>query len=460
MRNKLVEQPELRFAGPRLKLTQEFYAKYDRISRILDDNRAILDLVHADLVAHEGEGDPSRFRYASDVVLRISVCQLVEGLSLRQTIVRIDTCDALRDFTRIESGAMIDYSTFCRLRNAISPETWCQMNLALAYYAVEKRAITGTSLRLDTTAVETNIHWPTDSTLLLDLYRSAKRFLDQIKDLEPSLMWGRRFHLGAVRKLTLRITRTGARKGSSSDTLKALYKRLIGHVDQILSTASQATNELRRSRRHPNTEAQRKALAERMDSLQAIGAQVLSQARRRVLQGESVPNDEKIFSIFEPHTELLKRGKAGKPIEFGHMIQIQQVDEKFVTDYTVFERKPAEPALLEDALASHRELFGANPSRLAADKGYYERDIIEELREKIDVVSIAKKGKRTAQETEEEHDPIFRHAQRFRAGVEGTISYLKRVLGLARCLCKGWKNYQSTIGASIFAHNLLILARS
>ena len=124
LRNKIVEQPELRFTAPRLKLTQEFYAKYDRISRILDDNRGILDLVHADLVAHAGEGDPGRFRYASDVVLRVGVCQLVEGLSLRQTIVRIDTCEALRDFTRIESGTMIDYSTFCRLRNAISPKTW------------------------------------------------------------------------------------------------------------------------------------------------------------------------------------------------------------------------------------------------------------------------------------------------------------------------------------------------
>jgi len=458
MRNKLVEQPELRFVAPRLKLTQEFYAKYDRISRILDDNRAILDLVHADLVAHEGEGDPARFRYASDVVLRVGVCQLVEGLSLRQTIVRIDTCDALRDFTRIESGAMIDYSTFCRLRNAISPETWRQMNLALARYAVQEQAITGTSLRLDTTAVETNIHWPTDSTLLLDLYRSVKRCLDRVRDLEAPLLQGRRFHLNAVRKLALRITRKGGRKGTSADTLKPLYKRLIGHVEQILSTASELATELRRSS-HPDTHARRKALADRISSLETVAAQVLSQARRRVLQGESVPNDEKIFSIFEPHTELLKRGKAGKPIEFGHMIQIQQVDEKFVTDYTVFQRKPAEPALLQDALASHRALFGKKPSRLAADKGYYDGAIIEQLRHKLDVVSIAKKGKRTTEETQREHDPIFRHAQRFRAGVEGTISYLKRALGLARCLCKGWENYQSTVGASIFAHNLLILAR-
>jgi len=458
LRAKLVEQPELRFAGPRLKLTQEYYDKYDRISRILDENRSILDLIHADLVAHEGEGDVARFRYASDVVLRVSVCQLVEGLSLRQTIVRIDTCEALRSFTRIESGKMIDFSTFCRLRNAISPGTWAQINLVLARYAVEQEAISGTSLRLDTTAVETNIHWPTDSTLLVDLYRSTKQCLDQVRDLEASLLRDRRFHLPAVRKLALRITRKGGRKGTSTDTLKPLYKRLIGQVEQILSTASKAATRLR-SKRHPGPNAQRHALADRIDSLQAVGARVLSQARRRVLQGESVPNDEKIFSIFEPHSELLKRGKAGKPIEFGHRIQIQQVDEKFITDYTVFERKPAEPALLEDALASHRALFGEEPCRLAADKGYYDRTLVEELRKTIDVVSIAKKGKRTPKETEQEHDPIFRHAQRFRAGVEGTISYLKRALGLARCLCKGWKNYQSTIGASIFAHNLLILAR-
>jgi IS5 family transposase len=283
--------------------------------------------------------------------------------------------------------------------------------------------------------------------------------LDQIRDLDPALLRGRRFHLHAVRKLSLRITRKGGRKGTSAETLKPLYKRLIGHIEQILSTASRVTRELCR-RGNPDTHRQREAIAERVASLQQVGAQVLSQARRRVLKGESVPNHEKIFSIFESHTELLKRGKAGKPIEFGHMIQIQQVDEKFITDYAVYERKPAEPTLLDGALASHRELFGEDPSRLAADKGYYDGDIVEKLRENIGVVSIAKKGKRTAAQTEEEHDPIFRHAQRFRAGVEGTISYLKRALGLARCLCKGWKNYQSSIGASIFAHNLLILART
>ncbi len=161
----------------------------------------------------------------------------------------------------------------------------------------------------------------------------------------------------------------------------------------------------------------------------------------------------------KPHTELLKRGKAGKPIEFGHMIQIQQVKEKFITDYGVYEKKPVEPELLATALVSHRSLFGVNPSCLTADKGYFERETVDALEQQIETVSIAKKGKRTPAQTAREHDPIFRHAQRFRAGVEGTISYLKRVLGLSRCFTKGWTHYQSTIGASIFTHNLLILAR-
>jgi IS5 family transposase len=202
------------------------------------------------------------------------------------------------------------------------------------------------------------------------------------------------------------------------------------------------------------------ALIEELAHYLQMGARVMDQARRRVLLGEAVPNDEKIFSVFEPHTELLKRGKADKPIEFGHMIQIQQVEGKFITDYEAFEKKPVEHQLLEPALESHKKLFGVYPDEVAADKGYWESKVaLEKLLQKVSVVAIGKKGKRTEQETERESDPAFRHAQRFRAGVEGTISFLKRVLGLLRCFNKGWEHFTATIGATVFSHNLLILAR-
>ena len=193
---------------------------------------------------------------------------------------------------------------------------------------------------------------------------------------------------------------------------------------------------------------------------QNLGQRVLQQARRRIIDQQTVPNSEKIFSIFEPHTELLKRGKADRPIEFGHMIQIQQVEAKFITDYEVFDQKPVEYELVDPAIERHKELFGKCPEQLSADKGYYQNmDEIARLSKSIEVVAIAKKGKRTEEETERETDPAFRHAQRFRAGVEGTISFLKRVLGLFRCYNKGWEHYAATVGATVLAHNLLVLAR-
>lgn len=450
MRAKTVAQPELDFAPASLKITQEFYAKYERISRLLDENPAILDQVHADLESVAELESPGRSRYASDTVLRLCVCQVIEGLSLRETIVRVDTCGALRRFVRVDGGQMMDFSTFCRLRNAIAPESWHKTNQVLAEYAVAQGAIRGESLRLDTTAVETNIHWPTDSSLLVDVFRTIKTCLDKARKLGVALLEGRRFHLATVRKLGLRIIRKSRGKGTASGGLKSLYKRLIRQVEEILSAAGAVAKCLQKKDDR---------LADRLLEFQGLGGQVISQARRRVLHGESVANDEKLFSVFEPHTELLKRGKAGKPIEFGHMIQIQQVEEKFITAYDVFEKKPAEPALLDAALDSHRSLFGKDPERLAADKGYFEQGTVDELEERIDTVSIAKKGKRTAEQVEREHDPLFRHAQRFRAGVEGTISFLKRVLGLARCYTKGWQHFQASVGASVFTHNLLILAR-
>jgi IS5 family transposase len=233
-----------------------------------------------------------------------------------------------------------------------------------------------------------------------------------------------------------------------------------GISEWALSVAEGLVRGLETQRYGALDHATAEALVEKIVHYQELGQHVIDQARRRVLEGERVPNEEKLFSLFEPHTELLKRGKAGRPIEFGHMIQIQQVREKFITDYEAYAHRPVEHQILHHALESHRTLFGELPSQLAGDKGYYESmQRLRMLEAQIDVVSIAKKGKRTNAETERERDPLFRHAQAFRAGVEGSISFLKRVLGLWRCVNKGWEHFAATVGATIFAHNLLVLAR-
>jgi IS5 family transposase len=310
--------------------------------------------------------------------------------------------------------------------------------------------------------VETNIHWPTDSTLLWDVYRTLDRLIRQAREIDPEAVGTRRLQARRAKWLQQKITRRAAYKGRTAQQLKPLYAPLIRMVEDLFDWARSVRKELAKSRRSASVldMAKAVAIAQEIDHYIELGQRVVDQARRRVLERERVPNDEKLFSIFEPHTELLKRGKAGKDVEFGHMIQLQQVGGKFITGYDVFDKRPMEHELLEEVLKSHKELFGDYPHTLAADKGYYESmAAVERLENQVTMVSIGKKGRRTHEETEREHDPLFRLAQRFRAGVEGTISFLKRVLRLARCFNKGWEHFVSTIGQTILAHNLLVLAR-
>ena len=313
----------------------------------------------------------------------------------------------------------MDFTTLCKLKNCISPKTWKKVNEALAQYAVEESLIEGDQLRLDTTAVETNIHWPTDSSLLWDTYRVLARLIEDGRDLDPAAVGNRRLQTKKAKRLYTKISRKASKHPESQEKLKPLYQRLIELTSGICQWSEEVCEALeqgcRTGRYNMLEQAEAASIAEEIAHYRQLGLWVIEQASRRVLDGEQVPNDEKLFSIFEPHTELLKRGKAARPIEFGHMIQIQQVAGKFITDYDVFEKKPVEHELIHSVLESH--------------------DVLREM------------------------DPEFRFAQRFRAGVEGTISYLKRILGLFRCLNKGWEHYVSTVGAAVFTHNVLILTR-
>ena len=469
MRSRINNQSEFSFQPSGLQITNQYYAKYAAISLILDEHPEIIDAVHRDLAealedAAVRDGRGAKFRFTSDTILRIVICQVIEGLSLRQIIIRVDDSHFLRQFVRVYNGPMIDFTAYCKLRNCIRPETWKKVNDLLARAAVKEKLIEGEKLRVDTTAVETNIHWPTDSSLLWDTYRTLARYIERIREIDPGVVGDRRVLLGKVKKLQQKIARKASKTPQSIETLKPLYIRLFGLVENILQWSGEIAQllppKIARRLYGPLDQAAMEFCLKELLHFRTLGNQVLDQARRRIINEETVPNEEKIFSIFEPHTELLKRGKAGKPIEFGHMIQIQQVEAKFITDYEVFDRKPVEYKLLDSTIKRHKDFFGRYPDQLTADKGYYENmEQITRLGKIIGVVAINKKGKRTQEETERETDPAFRHAQRFRAGIEGTISFLKRVLGLFRCYSKGWEHYAAMVGATVLAHNLLILAR-
>ena len=164
MRRKINDQTELDFQPSNLQLTNQYYEKYEAVSATLDQAPEIIDLIHEDLKdALQGATSQDRsggnFEYTSDTVLRILICQTMEGLSLREVVIRIDDSHFLRRFVRIYTGPMMDFTTLCKLKNCISPKTWKKINAALAQYAVQETLIDGDQLRMDTTAVETNIRF-------------------------------------------------------------------------------------------------------------------------------------------------------------------------------------------------------------------------------------------------------------------------------------------------------------
>jgi len=462
MRPKFNHQVQFDFQPSPLKVTNEYYQRYEAISKILDQNPKMVEAVHTDIrepVKEELDlvSGVVQYRCCTETVLRIVLCQIIERCSLRRIIVRIDDSHFLRRFVRIHNDPMIDFTTLARLRNRIRPETWKRIHEILNQWAAGRGRISGRRLRLDTTAVETNIHWPTDSALLWDSYRVLARLLGRLRKRMRAALDNHRLHPRRVRRLYLNIARRARGQGGSTEALKPLYSKLIGHVVSLHSLVDETF--LRLPSKLITDDALR-TLVERIRHYRALSGRVVDQARRRTLDGEPVPNPQKLFSIFEPHTELLKRGKAVRDIEFGHMVQIQQVEGKFISGYDVFETKPNEALQVDRVLENHRKLFGEYPQEVSADKGYAQTgEKISALLGKVKNLAIGKAGRPTAADRRREHTSRFRLAQRFRAGVEGTISFLKRALGLARCLVKGWDHYAAAVGAALLAHNLLILAR-
>lgn len=466
MRIKLNPQEPLDFSPARLKVTRDYHQKYEAVDRILAETPKILTVFHRDVSRVLSKaGRKRRAHFTSDHLLRAILVMEIEGLPYRETVVRIDDSHFLRRFVRVYDDEVMDHSLLCKAYKAVSPATWKEMNQLLGRYAIDRELITGTNLRVDTTACETNIHYPTDSSLLWDCYRVTSRLIARVREYDAEAVGAGRLQARRVKRLMVRITRRAANKEDDRSQLERPYRALLAHVSRVLDWSRQVRTTVRERLETETYDLQvgliLTGLLSEMEGYDGLTEKVVDQASRRVLDGEKVPNSEKLFSLFEPHTELLIRGKVAKPIEFGHMILLQQVEEKFITGYQVFEHRPSDASLVDSILKSHQKTFGQLPESFTADKGFYQSmEKLRALERTIPNVSIAKKGSRTEAETAREHHPIFRALQRFRAGIEGTISALKRVFKLCRCLYRSFRTFCSSVGAHVFAHNLIVLARN
>jgi transposase, IS5 family len=191
-----------------------------------------------------------------------------------------------------------------------------------------------------------------------------------------------------------------------------------------------------------------------------LGDRVIDQARRRVLFGEQVATDEKIYSIFEPHTDLIKRGKVRTPVEFGHKVFLAESAEGLITQYEVLKGNPPDEVHVASSLQRHRQAFGRAPQLYGSDRGFFsEQNLASCKHAGVKVVCIPQRGgKRTGRREAYEKSAVFKNGQRFRAGIEGRISVLFRGRGMKRCLAEGRDRFELWVGAAVLANNLMRIA--
>ena len=452
MRTKSSNEQYFNFAGESsLKIVNEYREKYEILSTILGDNPNLLSQAHQDWAQLLSTSDEGRGGYTSEQLLRALIVMFIEGKSYRNTVVLIDNSEFLQYFVRLGLKPTMDFTFLNRAYNALRPTTIDKMNDILTGYAITEEMISSEKQRMDTTVYETNIHYPTDSSLLWDSFRTLARLVRNIQNELPQLNLRHRFHDKKVKKLATFIARNASSKSKKTQRkVKRKYAELIKRVRWIHSVGRQVCD---------------KAFAAGYDVPELshylpLVEKIVEQADKRIIKGEKVPPDEKLYSLFEEHTELIVRGKAGKPIEFGHKILIAQTGEKYIHHYKVMEKRIEDKELLVPAVEAHKEMFGGYPEVLSTDKGFYESmKQIASLEGKIPVVSISKKGRRNQAEYERETTEEFIDGQRFRAGSEGSISVLKRAFKLGKCFFKGFKNYAASVGFAVLCHNLVLLTR-
>jgi IS5 family transposase len=430
------------------KVIRDYRARYRAISQVLDDNDEILSLVHQDLLKlSEGDSTGREGDYTSENILRALIVQDKEGLPFREAVIRIGSDPFLQGFLRMRKKAVMDFTFLDKCFLAIPPETWKRVNELLGRYGVRKGAVNPKVIRADTTVVESNIHHPTDSSLLWDTWRVATRLLGQAREMLRESV-PHRFHSRKIKGLYLFITRYMPSKSASrQQEVKANFRTLIERVEWILAIAGDFCKAYRSS-----SNLELSAVALELQAYLPSMQTVVVTARRANVAGETVPASERVFSLFEPHTELIKRGRRQKPVEFGHKVLLCETAEKFITDYEVYEKQPPDCDLTQPVIERHEKLFGERPVVLAADKGFCpEASKFEKLAKLVANLAIPRR-------MQDYMDKLLASCQAFRAGIEGTISGLKRAFRWVRCFFRGFKGFARTVGLGVFCHNLIVLA--
>jgi transposase, IS5 family len=443
------------------ELPQAFEPELAQLDRLLEDD-AIFCRIKADMARRRPHSlSLGRPGTPVEVVLRLLVIKRLHGWSYEEVEHFVSDSLVLRQFCRVYLEKVPDDTTLLRWAHVIAPETLAVLNDRVVALARQLAVTGGRKLRLDSTVVETTIHYPSDSSLLADGVRVLSRVLRRVRAaLGQAAGLGKalyRTRLRSARRLVRSLHRLGRRKGeAAAQAMRQAYARLIAVARKTHTQATRVGTAL-----HARPEPLAQRLARQLDTYLPRVARAIGQAVRRVLQGETVPAGEKIVSLFEPHSQIIVRHKAGKPVEFGRKLWLEEVEGGIVSGWRLLDRPGQDAPYLLPSLAAHRERFGRPPWLVTGDRGMFSPENERQAKAAgVRRVVLPAVGTSTPERSGIETQRWFRRGFRFRAGIEGRISVLQRCYGLDRCRDHGEDGMGRWIGWGIVAGNLERIART
>jgi IS5 family transposase len=422
------------------------------ISEILDATPKMLDLVYADLT-RVSRKDTGREGMTAEQVLRCVVLKQYRNLSYEELAFHLEDSKSFRAFARLEMGQYPSSSSLQENIKPLSEETWEAVHQCLMQFAQEAGIESGRKVRIDSTVVESNIHDPSDSTLLWDGIRIITRWLEEGHTLAPRPDYRYRDHCRVAKKRLMVVL--NAKK--EEDRISA-YRDMTHYAGKVVGYAKEAI---------PVLEAYRATdlgdmlvamnLATQLKRAVGLMEKVISQTERRVFRNEKVPVADKVVSFFEDHTDIIV--KKRRDTQFGHKIFLTGGKSNLILDCLIARGNPADSEQYVPMLERHKEIFSKMPRQVSADGGFASKENLAAAKglEVKDAVFAKKRGLSVIDMAKSAW--VYKKLRNFRAGIEANISTLKRAFGLDRCNWKGWEGFRRYVWSSIFAYNLQVIAR-
>ena len=430
----------------------------EKIDRYLEDE-TLYRLIKNDLSKRWPKTEETgRHSTPVEVVLRMLVVKRLYGYSYDETVERVRDSLSLRRFCRVYLNKVPVDTTLIRWANLIQPKTLVKFNERIMQLAVARKVTNGRKLRTDGTVVESNIHPPSDNRLLADGVRVLARTVVRARQLvkhvvqEPFEDFTQQ-----TKQLARQIGETLRKKTEAAKTAgRQQYEDLLEMTRKTMESARHIQKQL-----HQHREQQAKRLQKILETFLPRTQQVIDQTTRRILQGEQVPAQEKIVSLFEEHTDIICRGKESRPVEYGHKVWLNEVEGGLVSHYRILNGNPSDEDQWKPSLKAHLKTFHQPPHQASGDRGLFSESN-EQLAQDLGVkrVILPQPGYRSPVRLQHERKAWFVKGRHWHAGVEGRISVLKRAHDLGRCLAHGSTGFHCWVGWGVIAGNLAVLGRT